>query len=133
MIVYRVESRDGIGFYRVVGLGSNKISYMELGQFHDRIHHPEPEDDGIPHFSSLMFYGFRNRKHLQNWFLSASQSSINAVAAHKVLFITSYEIDEEYVVHGNKQCVFIRNKAKKLDLMLPFTYTNLIKFGDMKL
>lgn len=133
MIVYRVETEVGTGFYRALQCTS---LYAAYDAFTDPVIHPVPEDDGISAAALNRNYhdhvfGFCNRKQLQRWFGTPKKRWIDDVAELYTLFITAYDIDIKFIIHGKSQCMFKRSAAKKLDLMLPFTYDNINKFGEM--
>lgn len=109
MRVYRVEDREGSGFYR-----SAETPWDELkGEYQTAPRHPAPWADSRlgPTWQSLedlcdhrqWHFGFTSKASLKRWFWL----KVDRVTMHKAgLRVAVYDIPEKFVRRGAAQCIF---------------------------
>jgi hypothetical protein len=109
MIVYRVEDREGEGFYR-----SADTPWDELGGgYQSEPRHPAPWRDArlAPEWSGLedqevhreWHFGFTSKASLKRWFWLKE----DRVTMHRSgLRVAVYEVPKEFVKRGAAQCIF---------------------------
>lgn len=111
MKVFRLESKDGIGLYQCKCMFSDSTS--------DAARHPAPWQDSLlvqniekyNEYNKRMsefFYGFVSTEQLlcwvykNEWLIDMSKNGI---------VLSIYEVPDEYVLVGNTQAMFFREKA----------------------
>lgn len=106
MRVYRVEDREGGGFYRSADTPWDDLQ----GGYQTAPRHPAPWADSrlAPEWNSLTsqrqwHFGFTSKASLKRWFwLKADR-----VTMHKAgLRVAVYEVPEKFVRRGAAQCIF---------------------------
>lgn len=107
--IYRIETFDGYGPYRLGKIINTSPTFNR----------PMPFDDGIPikatpSVNPTFFCGFDSLDKLLQWF-----DSLNDLITlkQKEYFVAIYECPEEMVHRGQRQLVFVKNKATFKDLI----------------
>ena len=108
MFIYRVENSEGVGPFSKAALlrVKHKIFRRSSG-------FPNPINDGIAFKKGLHYCGCKSEWQLRRWFDKRSRE-IMFKSQKGDLFFTIYEVDPAYVIHGKKQIVFEKHKAKQL-------------------
>lgn len=116
-IVFRLENEKGEGVYTARGCGFlfRNISNIQVA----------PERDGEISFifsnnffkskeeikyAKKWFFGFKNIEQYKKWFSIEERNKIKKLG----LKLNKYEVDENYVVEGQNQIIFIKEKSNKI-------------------
>lgn len=123
MIIYRIEDVNGIGFGTKLSnvycplRGELSVWSVVLGNGCsydlDANIHPCPDDDDIlknilvGQDISEYSFGFSSAKQMRNWMYK--DKWLIALEKHG-MFISKYIVDSQYVILGEKQCMFLIDK-----------------------
>ena len=111
MKIFRIQNSAGIGPYG----GASPWSKWQTDS-HEWPVHPSPREDlGIERFPEhcIEFCGFDSITKLIAWF----DASERAALASMGFFIYEFTINKKHVTFGEKQCLFIRDKASRVSCL----------------
>lgn len=133
MKVYRLEDRDDntIGAYDVRLTGSTDTVGLVLTKYQCGVYHPLPSYDRLMgerwrdlechDLTSPYHFGTETVDGLQSWFFAADK--YDYVEAKSNIVVSVYEVDEEHVIKGDRQCAFILSEATLIE-QHPITVLN---------
>mgnify|MGYP000315436473 CR=1 FL=1 len=119
-IVYRIESRDGVGLYSTKSKNVYEDSlstFLGLSNLYPDKLHPSPMWDkkmsnkwGILEDKEIYYFGCSSIKQLRNWLSDEQLRMIKNYdsSSHKIVI---YDVDDEHFIDGKTQCAFIKEKA----------------------
>lgn len=127
MYVWRIETEDGVGAYRVDRWLVDQDewpSFMRLEYNRPRGKrdpHPAPREDGLGYgMVEEEFCGFKSAKALMRWFYRAQLDGRRLEAMG--LRVTVWRVKRKHVRLGHRQLVFRRRKAKRIAVMSPVEF-----------
>ena len=109
--VYRIEDEDGCGVYGVVGYHNTHEHAL------DKHRHPLPADIS---FRDNYDFGFATIKDFCHWFDKGDRHNLRNMnlsyikdnESHRIVAVSVYEVDEDNILHGKRQCTFNRFKSR---------------------
>lgn len=106
MLVYRVETINGVGPYRADIIADDTPSTPT---------HPTPQNDGIDWWKVRTYpfddyyCGFVSIEQLKEWFAMYYHALVNGLCR-----VAVYKIHHKRVLKGKHQCIFVKHLAERL-------------------
>ena len=117
--VYRLETLEGVGVYTAREI--YPMLTRILNEYVSLPNHPGPFTDSGLRSSSFRFgellefnFGFSSLRQLRDWFFNRADRQLISECG---IVCAVYEVEDEHFHLGERQCVFKKSHAKKVEIV----------------